>query len=66
MKKQLPAEKMDQLRKEQRQWIEYRDNTAKEASLKYEGGTMEQYEYVREENNLTEGRCFELVKEYMK
>ncbi|ASK64464.1 hypothetical protein CFK37_18245 [Virgibacillus phasianinus] len=57
---------MDQLRKEQRQWIEYRDNTAKEASLKYEGGTMEQYEYVREENNLTEGRCFELVKEYMK
>lgn len=54
LKHQLPTEEMHHLRKEQREWIDYRDNTAKEASLKYKGGTMEQYEYVRVENNLTE------------
>lgn len=62
----LPTEEMEQLRIEQREWLDYRDNTAKEASLQYKGGTMEQYEYVRVENNLTQERCFELVKNYMK
>ncbi|GIN58319.1 lysozyme inhibitor LprI family protein [Lederbergia ruris] len=66
LEKQLPAEEMEQLRKEQREWIDNRDHTAKEASLKYEGGTMEQLEYVKVENDLTEERCFELVENYMK
>ncbi|MDY0409705.1 lysozyme inhibitor LprI family protein [Virgibacillus soli] len=61
----LPTDKMDELRKEQREWIHYRDQTAKKASLKYEGGTLEQYEYVKTENNLTEKRCLELIGEYM-
>jgi uncharacterized protein YecT (DUF1311 family) len=55
----------DGLLNEQREWINYRDNTAIEASLKYKGGTMEQYEYVRVENNFTEKRCFKLVEEFM-
>ena len=66
LEKQLPADEMEALRKEQREWIEYRDKTAKKASLKYEGGTMEQLEYVAVENDLTEKRCYELVKNYMK
>ncbi|WP_121604660.1 lysozyme inhibitor LprI family protein [Virgibacillus sp. Bac332] len=66
LKEQLPKEEMDQLRKEQREWIAYRDHTAKEASLKYKGGTMEQLEYVTVQNNLTEEKCFELVEDYMK
>ncbi|MFK3958814.1 lysozyme inhibitor LprI family protein [Guptibacillus hwajinpoensis] len=66
LKKQLPSEEMAKLRNEQREWIEYRDQSAKEASLKYKGGTMEQLEYVTVQNNLTEKRCFELVREYMK
>ena len=66
LEKQLPAEEMEQLRKEQREWIVHRDATAKEASLKYEGGTMEQLEYVAVANNLTVERCFELVEEYLK
>lgn len=66
LREQLPSEEMEQLRKEQREWITYRDNTSKKESLKYEGGTMEQYEYVRVENNLTEKRCFELIEGYMK
>ncbi|MCM3786456.1 DUF1311 domain-containing protein [Neobacillus mesonae] len=66
LEEQLSPEEMEQLREEQREWITYRDETAKEASLKYEGGTMEQLEYVMVQNNLTEERCFELVEDYMK
>ncbi|MFE8695996.1 lysozyme inhibitor LprI family protein [Cytobacillus sp. FJAT-53684] len=66
LKEQLTTEEMDQLRKEQRNWITYRDDTAKEASLKFQGGTMEHLEYVAVLANLTEERCFELVEDYMK
>lgn len=66
LEKQLPEEEMEQLRVEQREWIKHRDNKAKEASLEYEGGTMEQLEYTAVLNDLTEERCFELVENYMK
>ncbi|MFD1851525.1 lysozyme inhibitor LprI family protein [Oceanobacillus bengalensis] len=62
---QLSTEEMDQLRKEQRNWIKDRDDTAKAASLKYEGGTQEHLEYVTVLANLTEERCYELVEDYM-
>ncbi|WP_339164245.1 lysozyme inhibitor LprI family protein [Siminovitchia sp. FSL W7-1587] len=65
LQKQLPSEEMDQLRKEQREWIAYRDNSAKEASLTYKGGTMEQLEFVAVQADITEERCFELVEDYM-
>ncbi|MYL45512.1 DUF1311 domain-containing protein [Virgibacillus halodenitrificans] len=65
LEEQQSEEQMDQLRKEQREWINYRDHTAKEASLKYKGGTMEQLEYVTVQNNLTLERCFELVENFM-
>lgn len=66
LEKQLNKEEMNQLRKEQREWLIDRENIAKKESLKYEGGTLEPYEYVRTINNLTEKRCFELVENYMK
>ena len=66
LKEQLPPEEMEQLRNEQRESIKLRNQTAKEASLKYEGGTLEQLEYLMVRNNLTEERCLELVKNYMK
>lgn len=66
LEEQLPEDEMEQLRNEQREWIKNRDRNAKEASLQYEGGTMEQLEYVKVENNMTEKRCFELVEIYMK
>ncbi|CAM3799519.1 lysozyme inhibitor LprI family protein [Mesobacillus thioparans] len=62
---QLPSDAMDQLREEQREWLTYREKAAKEASLKYKNGTMEQLEYVIVENKLTEERCFQLVENYM-
>lgn len=63
---QLSAEEMSKLREEQRDWIAHRDETAKEASLKYEGGTMEQLEYVTVLANVTKDRCYEFVEAYMK
>ena len=66
LKEQLSTEEMDQLRKEQRNWINHRDATALEASKKYEGGTQETLEYSAVAANLTEERCFKLVEIYMK
>ena len=65
LEEQLAPEVMEPLREEQRNWITTRDKTAKEASLKYEGGTMEQLEYVAVLANLTEERSYELVEGYM-
>jgi uncharacterized protein YecT (DUF1311 family) len=61
----LPAEEMESLREEQRDWLKERDARALEASLKYEGGTQEHLEYVAVLANLTEQRCYELVETYM-
>lgn len=65
LQEQLSTEEMEQLRKEQREWIKYRDYTAKEASLKYKDGTIENLEYTAVLVNLTEERCYELVEDYM-
>ncbi|MDL4839411.1 lysozyme inhibitor LprI family protein [Aquibacillus rhizosphaerae] len=65
LKEQLPPEKMDPIREEQRNWIDHRDDSALEASLKYKGGTQEHLEYVAVLANLTEKRCFELVEDYL-
>ncbi|MFC4025549.1 lysozyme inhibitor LprI family protein [Oceanobacillus longus] len=66
LKEQLLPNEMNQLREEQRNWIQYRDDQALEASLKYKGGTQEHLEYVSVLANLTEERCYELVADYMK
>ncbi len=62
---QLPSDEMDQLREEQRNWVKHRDEAAKEASLKYEGGTTESLEYVATQASLTRERCFALVAKFM-
>lgn len=62
---QLPQNEMDVLREEQLKWIKYRDENALKASKKYEGGTIENLEYVSVLANLTEERCYELVNNYM-
>jgi len=62
---QLRPEEMDDLREEQRDWIDYRDETAKESSLEYEGGSTEALEYVATQATLTRERCYLLVSQYM-
>lgn len=65
LKEQLSTEQMDKLREEQRNWVEHRDEAAKEASLEYEGGSMESLEYVATQASLTRERCYELVANSM-
>ncbi|MFC4409044.1 lysozyme inhibitor LprI family protein [Chungangia koreensis] len=65
LKEQLSQEKMDSLREEQREWIVHRDETAKESSLNYKGGSMESLEYVATQAELTRERCYLLVAKYM-
>ena len=65
LKEQLSVVEMEQLRAEQREWITYRDNTAKAESEQYKGGTMEPLVYTAVLNDLTVARCEELVEQYM-
>jgi uncharacterized protein YecT (DUF1311 family) len=66
LKEQLNPEQMTKLKEEQRKWIKHRDEAAKEASLKYKGGTTEALEYVATQATITRERCYELVAKYMK
>ncbi|MER1985205.1 MAG: lysozyme inhibitor LprI family protein [Solibacillus sp.] len=61
----LSEDEMDVLRTEQRDWINERDSQALEASLVYEGGTMEPLVYIAVLTNITEQRCYELVENYL-
>lgn len=66
LKSQLSTQQMEKLKEEQRNWIKNRDIIAKEASLKFQGGTMESLEYIATLAGLTKERCYELVENYMK
>lgn len=66
LKEQLNTEQMENLREKQRDWVTHRDEAAKVASLKYEGGSTESLEYVATQASLTRKRCYELVSKYMK
>ncbi|WP_078434075.1 lysozyme inhibitor LprI family protein [Metabacillus halosaccharovorans] len=66
LKDQLDTGQMGEIRKQQRDWVTHRDEAAKVASLKYEGGSTESLEYVATQATLTRERCYELVAKYMK
>ncbi len=66
LKEQLSTSGMAELKKKQLKWITFRDETAKKASLEFEGGTMESLEYIATLGGVTKERCFELVNLYMK
>lgn len=65
LREKLTVAEMEQLKMEQRTWLEFRDTTALEASEKFKGGTQEHLEYVAVLANLTEERSYFLVEEYM-
>jgi uncharacterized protein YecT (DUF1311 family) len=66
LKENLPADQFNQLKQEQRLWIKSRDTSAMEASEKFRGTTSEHLEYSATLANLTESRCYNLVRIYMK
>ncbi|MBX4261893.1 DUF1311 domain-containing protein [Clostridium estertheticum] len=65
LKKQLSSSDMKNLQSEEIQWISNRDTTAKDASSKYKGGTMEPLVYSGSLVDTTKKRCYELVEKYM-
>ncbi|MEW4326913.1 lysozyme inhibitor LprI family protein [Rossellomorea marisflavi] len=66
LKVNLPTDQFDQLKEEQRLWIKSRDAGALEASETFKGTTSEHLEYSATLANLTESRCYDLVRTYMK
>lgn len=66
LQQQLSDSEMAELKEKQLDWITYRDETAKEASLAFEGGTMEPLEYASVQGSVTKDRSYELVNLYMK
>ncbi|WP_010677780.1 lysozyme inhibitor LprI family protein [Bacillus timonensis] len=65
LEKQLPKEKMDKLREDQRQWIKVKYEKASEEASEYEGGSMESLVEIRTQAQVTKERCYELVDLYM-
>ncbi|WP_370294566.1 lysozyme inhibitor LprI family protein [Rossellomorea marisflavi] len=66
LKVNLPTDQFDQLKEEQRLWIKSRDTGAMEASETFKGTTSEHLEYSATLANLTEARCYDLVRTYMR
>ena len=64
LENQLSTSEFESLREEQHKWLTYRDEVAKENSLKFEGGSMASLEYISTQARLTEERCYELVDKY--
>ncbi|GAA0075811.1 hypothetical protein UT300005_01890 [Clostridium sp. CTA-5] len=66
LKKQLSSDDMKKLENEEIKWISCRDNTAKNDSSPYEGGSIYPYIYTLSLAETTKERCYELVEKYMK
>lgn len=66
IKKYLPEKEMDELKSIQRQWITERDNSAKDASKEFEGGTGAPLVYNSVLAEQTKERCYQLVDKYMR
>lgn len=66
LKKQLSKTEMEKLKKEQLDWIKYRDNSAEKSAAEFKGGTLEGLQYISTSAELTKERCYELVKDYIK
>ncbi|MFZ3577613.1 lysozyme inhibitor LprI family protein [Virgibacillus sp. DJP39] len=66
LKKQLTPNEMSELKQEQLKWIKHRDETAKNNSLEFQGGTMAEVLLIDTKAQLTKERSYELVNLYMK
>ena len=66
LKTQLSESEMQELKRKQLNWIDYRDKTAERESSEFEGGSMYSVQYNSTLGRLTKERCYELVNNYMK
>lgn len=66
IKKYLPENEMEKLKRIQRQWITERDKSADDASKEFEGGTGAPLAYNSVLGEKTKERCYQLVDKYMR
>lgn len=66
LKKDLSDQDMKALRKEQRNWIEKRDEYAEKEAAELKGGSLYSYALIEAKKEFTKDRCYELVEDYMK
>lgn len=66
LKKQLSESEVEELTKNQVQWVEYKENTAKSAAGPYDGGELAAIVYNNSLIRTTKDRCYELVNNYIK
>ena len=62
----LPEDEMNNLTKEELQWIAIRDEKSEEAAKKNEGGTIAPFNKIMSLISSTRDRCYELVNNYIK
>src|SRR5699024_8474290 len=66
LERKLSDKDMKALRKEQRKWIEERDQFAEEEAEKWKGGSLYSFTLTEAKKDFTKNRCYELVENYMK
>ncbi|ABK61863.1 MULTISPECIES: lysozyme inhibitor LprI family protein [Clostridium] len=65
LKKDLSKDTMEKLKKEETQWISYRDREAKKDADSFKGGSFMPVQNLLSLGDLTKQRCYELVNKYM-
>lgn len=65
LKQDLPADEMARLTEEEKQWIIYKENAAKEYASDAEGGSMYSMLYYDKAAEITRDRVYELIGEYL-
>lgn len=62
--KGLTEEETEELKKEEREWMKTRDETARKAASKYSGGSIESMEYTASLADSTRSRAYGLLEAY--
>lgn len=62
--KGMTEEETEALKKEEREWMKTRDETARKAASKYSGGSIESMEYTASLADSTRSRAYKLLEDY--
>lgn len=65
LERELSDKDMETLRKEQRKWIEKRDEYAEKEASDYKGDTLYGFTLTEAKKEFTKDRCYELVEDYI-
>ena len=66
IKGQLSKSEADKLTQDELEWIKYKEETAEEEGLQFDGGSFQPVQINITATRITKERCYELVNRYMK